>query len=166
MERSFWVVKGIKEREIGDGALIDVSVSLPSSINDPVRRRKSWPKFWTTTSTGYLQGGNFDACMKKFVELWRLHPGLRVWVFVDGLACHKQLELVRFALDQGVEMWLPPANTSHFLQPLDDKPFAYFKKTLNSRSSGASFGSILCALTPQNVFFGIAYTAEEDAFTE
>ena len=116
--------------------------------------------------TGYINAAAFDACLRQFVRVWQsLHPGLQVWVFGDQLGSHKQLDLTKFALDMKVELWLFPANTSHYLQPLDGPPFARFKQNLHNSVYKAKIMSVLSPAPERQLFYAIAYQAETLAFT-
>ncbi len=157
---SFWIVKGKFD---GDGTGT-VLFTLPSQ---KYPQRHSWDRFWTSTDTGYLSTPTFHGCLVKFVELWRLHrPGLKCWLFGDQLSSHKQLEILKYALEKGVEMWFLPTNTSHFLQPLDDKPFANFKKIMKAHAYEAAFAAQLSGEILRETFFSLAYQAETQAFTQ
>ncbi len=74
--------------------------------------------------------------------------------------------MTKYALSKGVELWLLPANTSHYLQPLDGTPFARFKQNIHSSVYLAKISSTLSNVVDRELFFAIAYKSEDDAFTK
>ncbi len=74
--------------------------------------------------------------------------------------------LAQAALDMGVEMWLLPSNTSHFLQPLDEKVFASFKGYIAKRSYDLSVAASFSNVNLEQLWWSLAFEAEEAAFTD
>jgi len=92
------------------------------------RTRSSWPRFYGWTETGFLDAPTFAAVMDLFCREWQVHnPGRECLLLGDKLRAHRQVAVVRSALQHGVVFWWLVANTSHFLQVLDDKCFARLK---------------------------------------
>jgi hypothetical protein len=84
--------------------------------------------------------------MDRFIEEWRAqNPGLHAWIFGDQFSPHLNLFTMRKMLENNLHMWFFPANTSHFLQPLDDVPFARIKGVVKKESdflpAGASIAN-------------------------
>jgi hypothetical protein len=61
--------------------------------------------------------------------------------------------------------WLLPANTSHFLQPLDDTVFANFKRILTSLVEKVRLQQDATPLQLKMSLYQCAYSAEREAFT-
>jgi hypothetical protein len=61
------------------------------------------------------------AIMAKFGELWRTaHPTMHCFLFGDQLVAQKMVTTMRHRLGNNGMCWLLPANTSYFLQPLNN----------------------------------------------
>ena len=69
------------------------------------------------------------------------------------------------ALEYNVMCWLLPANTLHFLQPLDEKIFANFKRTLRSMANMMMKNVAVTNRELMHMFFTIAYDAEREDLT-
>ena len=63
-------------------------------------------------------------------------------------------------------MWLLPSNTSHFLQPLDEKVFATFKGYIAKRSYDLSVAASFSNVNLKQLWWSLAFEAEEAAFTD
>ena len=73
----------------------------------------------------------FSRAMLLFVQWWTtLYPGLNCLLLCDNLEAHRDAEGLRHATSHGAHVFFLPPNTSHFLQPLDDKVFAIYKTCL------------------------------------
>ena len=95
------------------------------------RTRSSWPRLYGWTDTGFLDAATFGAVMDLCCHEWEVrNPGRECLLLEDQLRAHRRVEVVRSALKHGVTCWWLVANTSHFLQVLDDKCFACVKKHL------------------------------------
>jgi hypothetical protein len=113
-----------------------------------------------------VNGIVFDKILTKFCELWQSrNPGLYLWLFGDQLACHLSIETVRRAWEMYVGMWFLPANTSHFLQPLDSIPFGRFKKELRAESYSCLFEAEFSGLNRAELYFALALDVEEKVFS-
>jgi hypothetical protein len=96
--------------------------------------------------SGNLTQHSFGLIMDRFIEEWRAqNPGLHAWIFGDQFSPHLNLFTMRKMLENNLHMWFFPANTSHFLQPLDDVPFARIKGVVKKESdflpAGASIAN-------------------------
>jgi hypothetical protein len=80
----------------------------------------------TTTSDTWK--GFMDSMEKKLDE--RYH-GQCVWIFVDNLGIHRNLEVVRRFYSKNYHFVFLPPNSTHFMAPLDDVLFANLRKFLN-----------------------------------
>ena len=156
---SFWILKAT----FSNDATAEVDAF---AIDDSYLLRGMWPRYMGYTETGYVNSIVFDKCVRQFVDIWRLtYPGQHVWVFGDQLACHSQLSITRYALDNGIAMWLLPSNTSHFLQPLDHIVFAAFKVLLRRTTYTSSLQALFSGQNARDLFFQLALDAEREALT-
>ena len=71
---------------------------------------------------GYSNKQVHAQIMEKISKIWtESNPATYCWLFGDQLAAHKSPDTVEKCLNSHVMCWLLPTNTSHFLQPLDNK---------------------------------------------
>ena len=126
-----------------------------------------WVRYYAYTTSGYSNRALHALIMKKFCKIWTSwHQTAICWLFGDQLAAHKSAETVKACMDERVMCWLLPANTLHFLQPLDDKIFARFKQVLKSNGKLVGKGSTAAELTATSALYHAAYEAERIAFTD
>ena len=153
---TFWIVKGqIPEGDVPTEIVLNVAP-------DTYHRRGTWPRYYGVSKTGFLNTEIYSACVRKFIEIYRLqYPGQGAWVFADNLGCHQNMELAIEAHKNNVELWMLPANTSHFLQPLDSIPFAVLKNHIRSHSDEVSVEASLAGIPTDLAFWKLAYDAEE-----
>ena len=118
------------------------------------------------SETGFINDTLFEKCVTAFCKEWKANGRTHhVWLFGDQLGSHTRVNLARTALDHGVAMWLLPSNTSHFLQPLDEKIFALFKSIIARGSYVLSVASSFSNVQRQQLWWSLAYEAETEAFT-
>ena len=130
------------------------------------RTRTTWPRFYGWTDTGFVDAPCFAAIMDLFCKEWRLQNPLGdAFLIGDQLAAHKQVDVVRAALRHGVHCWWLVANTSHWLQVLDDKPFALLKRFQPVLSQQRVIDALLTSQPVRDCFIGAAYEAERRAMT-
>ena len=154
-------------REEGDSDSPDEAVAefvIRKSHLHP--RRGSWERFFVFTKSGCINSNAFAMMVSKFIEIWTLHhPGLNCILFGDQLSAHSNIDVVEEAFDHNILMWLLPANTSHFLQPLDERPFGIFKKDVYRVGEQYLWDELVAEANIQHVFLQAAFDAEERAFT-
>ncbi len=149
---SFWVLKGAED--------CVQQVVLPDGLPS------AWPRFWVWTATGYMNSEAFAVCLEKFLEVWTAqHPGQTAWLIGDNLGVHRQIDLIKRALELNVEFWFLPANSSHFLQPLDAAPFAKLKKYFVKETYSAMFKAKLLGSPEMQTLATLAFEAELYALT-
>ncbi len=87
--------------------------------------------YYCFTESGYLQSDIWSKVLAKFSSIWQQrHGDLVSTLLLDNLAIHRTFEPLLDALSKSVRVQFLPPNTSHFLQPLDDKVFAIYKSVL------------------------------------
>jgi hypothetical protein len=97
--------------------------------------------------------------------MWRdEHKNAHCWLFGDQLGAHKCADAVANALGRGVMCWLFPANTSHFLQPLDDLVFANFLRHLKESMRAVQWSTALTPFHFECLLYQLALEAEKKAF--
>ncbi len=105
--------------------------------------------------------------MGKFCEIYRSrHQGLDCTLLLDNLAVHHKPGPLLAAFDSNVKVQFLPPNTSHFLQPLDDKVFAIFKQQLATLAT--NFADALAwqgeKSTPLEIITAVSSIASKVAF--
>ena len=155
---SFWIMKA----DVDESGTAKVKVIVDSERYPP---RKSWNRYYGFTTTGYINNDMFRECFNSFMDEWALqHPGKRVFTVGDQLNNHIQIDLCKDALGRGVEMWLLPSNTSHFLQPLDHVFFATFKSMLFKEAYPTIVRSVFGGQDLDETLFLMALDIERKAF--
>lgn len=145
----------------GDSALANFVLSRCQSCT-----RMSWPRFYGWTESGFVDSATFAAVMDLFCREWQVrNPGRDCLLLGDQLQSHRQVEVVRAALKYGVFLWWLVANTSHFLQVLDDKCFAILKRYLPILSEEKIIRALLTSQPTRDCVLQAAYEAERIAFT-
>ena len=129
--------------------------------------RGSWKRYYAFTASGYSNWELHGQIMDWFGKVWmEQHPTDYCCLFGDQLAAHKCPQTVEKCLEQRVMSWLLPANTSHFLQPLDNKIFAHFKQKLQTCDKKLTVGHTLSFNELSVALYHAGYEAEQSAFTE
>jgi hypothetical protein len=130
-------------------------------------RQDGWPRYYAFSESGYINQQIWGTVMLLFCERFNLlHPGMNAVLFSDQLASHLNPVVVGMAYQQHVHMWSLVANSSHFLQPLDDLPFGAFKKYTAAIHNDRSFKAKLLGESGANLLLEAAYEAEVLAFTK
>ena len=94
-------------------------------------RSKFVERVYIFTESGRVDTQTNENILDGFYNIWKvLYPGLDCLVLSDQLSAHRALKVLQKNANRGVFLCSLPANTSHFTQPLDDAPFAIFKKQL------------------------------------
>eukprot|EP00168_Porphyra_purpurea_P000891 TRINITY_DN1104_c0_g1_i1.p2 TRINITY_DN1104_c0_g1~~TRINITY_DN1104_c0_g1_i1.p2 ORF type:complete len:167 (+),score=33.76 TRINITY_DN1104_c0_g1_i1:775-1275(+) len=104
--------------------------------------------------------------MGLFCKEWAVrNSGKDCLVIGDQLAAHRQVEVVRMAIQYGVNPWWLVANTSHFLQVLDAMCCATLKSILPMLSEEKVIRAFLTNESARDCVLQAAYEAERRAFT-
>jgi len=104
--------------------------------------------------------------MELFAEEWGFHnPGREAPLIEDQLGSHKNVKTIQAALLKGVFLFSLAADSSHINQPLDEVPFASYKKWAVGRGEQATFDSMVIGTLTRDSLLGAAFTTERRAFT-
>ena len=153
---SVWIMKCEVDKETG---LLKCDLRLPHGKH---LLRGKWPRFFCFTQSTYNNSEVHRDIMKKFCEVWKLHnPNLHCYVFGDQLACHYDIETVRSSLQDHIFIWSLPANTSHFLKPLDDACFARLNQGIRTLVSGVRLSGSNTGEDVIDRIHSVAYEVEE-----
>ncbi|KAE9073477.1 hypothetical protein PF010_g25056 [Phytophthora fragariae] len=107
----------------------------PLYIYAGARRKVSWLEKapvnskCAVTGSSNINRGIFLQWFKWFVEL--LPPARPQLLVLDGHFAHISLDTVKYGVENDVHIFVLPAHTSHFLQPLDVGVFQTFKSLYN-----------------------------------
>jgi len=93
------------------------------------------------------------------------HPGLPLLLFGDRCSEHMSAETLERALRRALYLFFLIANASHFLQPLDDEPFACFHQLLREKNESYVFDALLSGHATRNALLAAAYHSERRDFT-
>ena len=122
---SVFIFPSKKGKETG---LVDLEMTVPE---ENIITRSSWRRYYAFTETGYLDRTTFRIIMREFCLIWKnLYENLHCYVFGDQLNVHIDPNIIAECRNNNVFLMYLPANTSHFLQPLDNICFSDFKKKL------------------------------------
>lgn len=140
-------------------------------------QRGKVPTKYMFSESGRVNERMYATIIQTFCEVWRTDTSLAAdsspsqlfaYVFADQLGAHRQLSTLKYALDRNIFLWSLPKNTSHITQPLDDAPYAQFKKNL-VRYVGEFVDDALKADREPQMFKTLlqaAYAAVDAAFSE
>jgi len=80
-----------------------------------------------------VTGEIWSQALDELAKIWaQKYPGVILTLLTDNLATHRDMEVVEEMWKNLIHMFYLPPNTSHFLQPLDDLPFAIYKTELRN----------------------------------
>ena len=122
-------------------------MSTPSFPLYPLQRilRGEWKRFYMFTNTGYLNDESWKYIIEEYVKLTKtLWPKKESLLLLDRLGAHMQPETAIKCLESGVHTIFLPANSSHFVQPLDNNVFTNFKRVLTKLVKEQSSSSKAC----------------------
>ena len=160
---SVWIFKATAAKDDENDDMMDAKFIIDEP---PKNLRGTWKRYYTYTKSGYSNKVLHAQIMEKFASIWAEQSESEFcWLFGDQLAAHKSPDTVEKALKNNVMCWLLPANTSHFLQPLDDTIFAWFKQELKMVGKKLGFSH---SITPDEItlaLYNAGYKAERIAFT-
>lgn len=96
--------------------------------------------------------------------LEQLSPGVTQLLMCDNVSCHHNLDALMYGQSHNLEFLFLPPNSTHFLQPLDDLPFANFKKKVKKlvRDSQMCFAT---QKDTKNTILEIVHVAFAQTFT-
>lgn len=81
------------------------------------------------TENGRLRQEDFMVIMDEFATQWRAqYPWKPILVFGDQSSVHTNDQIIHKMFLKDIWLCYFPSDTSHFLQPLDNVPFANFKR--------------------------------------
>jgi hypothetical protein len=154
------VIVGAVESKRQDSR-IDRLMTLPLTTD----RDCGYPRYWTFNKTAAMNHELWESIMDKFVAHRKLlYPGLDSVVFLDRLSAHTQPALVRKMYTAGVHLVLLPVHTTHYLQPLDNIPFATVKKTLH-HLRGTINHTAMTTPSRQDTLLSLCHEVEKVSFT-
>ena len=164
---SVWIYAGKKEKvtdENDNNQLINVDYTLPEFQRYP--KRGLWPRYYAWTETGYSNSKLHDRIMGCFCNKWeKISKSCYCFVFGDQLGSHKSANVTESCLNRNILSCMLPANTSHFLQPLDNTVFARFKQVISNEFKSYKLSQKTLAHDIKMIMYETAYHAEDVAFT-
>jgi len=109
-------------------------VSVPTERRGSRASNSALNTHFLATASGYLDKEAFQRATELFVhDLQRSGMNnLEILVVCDNLRQHLDAKNLAFAYKNNVHFMFLPPNTSHVTQPLDQQPFALFKRNIAS----------------------------------
>ena len=107
-----------------------------------------WKVHYSTSESGYVNEGHILEAFELFGEIMQHHMRLRaaeypVVLLGDNLRQHRTLPALEKCMEWSIHLQMLPPNSSHYLQPLDNIPFAIFKRSLEKSVNGLSSSHLL-----------------------
>jgi hypothetical protein len=155
-----YFIFSVKFNEDGEA---DVPIELPSVFSRTRSGMK--PPVIFFNDKGYLNKVNFPKIIDHFTSVWKQnHPGLDCCLIGDNLKTHRNVEVIKKALNNGVYMNFLVQNTTHWSQPLDNLLFARLKQEIKSLAENLAY---LQMFTEKHVFslVDVVLEAAHKAFT-
>ena len=138
---NFLAVYNLKAPMKGDTLLVNAKVPASQPERGAARHR-----IFMHSECGYFDKSSMEHAMTMFSKFWcAAYPGLNCVLIGDQLAAHKQTHVIKALADKRIFCCLMPTNTSHFLQPLDNMPFAALKKAWTATTESISFAAAVGA---------------------
>lgn len=111
------------------------SLYLPREWPTPQDKIDQYPIYLVTSKSGYMCRELWMETMNIFVTEAQNRQGLghsdQALLFLDGCSSHVKDDTIAFLKDHNIISIYFPSNTSHIVQPCDDKVFANFKAEMN-----------------------------------
>jgi len=127
--------------------------------------RRSLPRYYCWTESGYLNGELLRRLIGLVVQQWAVRsPDLPLLLFGDNSGCRLDPETISTALHGNIYHFFIPANTTHFLQPLDEAPFGALHRILRLLNEQHAIGATLYNTSARHALMSAAYEAERSAF--
>ncbi len=104
---------------------------IKTNIPDALKRkfRHDIPTFYTTTESGYANEQIWIKIMNEFAKVTKnKFQNKTCMLLMDNLPCHSTYQVVKQCIDNNIVVIGLPADTTHYLQPLDSTPFQQVKK--------------------------------------
>ena len=128
--------------------------------------RRSWPRYFCWTDTGFLNAELFGRVMDLVADEWEVrNPGLPLLLFGDQCSAHMSIDTLERALKRQLYLFFLVANASHFLQPLDAEPFAAFHSFLRRTNEAYVFDAIMVGKSTRDALLAAAYHSDRRTFT-
>lgn len=137
-----------------------------AEVRLPQRATKKSPILFYKSRTGKLNQDTFAAVMKRFSAMVKIRGIERsLYLFCDQCSSHTNLHTIREMFEKHISICFFPSDTSHFLQPLDDVPFAVFKSRFDKIFQDFASTAAIKNLNAFTSFTFAAIQAEKQSFT-
>lgn len=152
-----WVLRG---KVVANSQTV-LQVGTGVSTLQRFERRGGPLHFYASSESGYVTTELWSEILNLFCQVWEdnnLH-GLKCNLLLDNLAVHRNVGVMLRCATRNVVTWFMPPHTSHFLQPLDNLPFAMLKRKIRSASQGDGDWRHLCNVKSST--FNVVATAAD-----
>jgi hypothetical protein len=124
------------------------------------------PILYYRSATGKLTQDSFEAVMDRFAMFCRVQAiDYPLYVFADQCSAHTNRRTILKTFEKQISICFFPSDTSHFIQPLDDVPFAVFKRKFDQIYQKYQTIAAAKSLDPSRAFAWAAIVAENQALT-
>jgi len=145
-----------------EGEDADVQFRLHAA---PRTSRRSWPRFYCWTETGFLDGDTFSNVVDLVAAEWAVrNPSTNLLLFGDRLGAHMRPATLEKALERKVYLFFLPPNASHFIQPLDASPFGSFHVVMRGSNEQLTIDGMMTNTGTRDSLLASAFVAERKAF--
>lgn len=104
----------------GGSQLVEAVLDISEISSDKYDLRGSDRTYFMFRESGKLDQRCFRVIMEKFRDVWHTRcPGLDCLLFLDGCSSHKEKKLWLDMFKSNINMFLFPANSTAWMQPLD-----------------------------------------------
>lgn len=117
---------------IREGNTSNPSLHVPTVRPIPQKRINQYPVYISTSKTGYMNQQLWKETMKIFIHEAEKLQGIghsdQGLLYLDGCPSHPKEDTTSLLEKANIKAVFFPSNTTHIVQPCDDKVFANYKK--------------------------------------
>ena len=136
-------------------------------LPDEPPTKDNFPIYYASTTAGYITTKLWEDSIGRLVGHWKPiqvdSPGL---IIFDRHSAHLSPGSMITLLENNIQPLLLPAHMTHVMQPLDDAPFAVFKKKLAEMKREQTAQHIFRRERPNNILQKVVVEAFTASFTE
>lgn len=136
-------------------------------LPDEPPTKDNFPIYYASTTAGYITTKLWEDCIGRLVghlkPIQGDSPGL---IIFDRHSAHLSPGSMITLLENNIQPLLLPAHMTHVMQPLDDAPFAVFKKKLAEMKREQTAQHIFRRERPNNILQKVVVEAFTASFTE
>jgi len=149
----------------GDDGQLPKPVYHDSDLGTNTRSR--FPILYASTDNGYITSELWVECCMKLAEILKpIRRGDPALILFDRHSAHLKTEAILKLVENDIEPVFVPPHMTHILQPLDNVPFAVFKKKLAAEKTKFVASAIFNRQMPTDVLQQTVVKAFTESFNE